>query len=167
MAKRSVKTKVALRITNGLLHVLLNVAFYCIVVFIILKACGAAYDFSYQLFGDVRVDTTNPIERQLVIEKDESTMSVASKLELYKIIDNKYSFYVRAKLTDENILPGTYVVRSDMNYDMILEEITTENSQDTTKKAGNSTSSQATSSKTVKNVDTKDSKDSNDNTDKE
>ncbi len=130
MTKRSVKTKVALRITNGLLHVLLNAVFYCIVILVIVKACGAAYDFSYQLFGDVRVDETNPIERQLVIEKDESTMSVASKLELYKIIENKYSFYVRAKLTDENILPGTYVVRSDMNYDMIFDVITHENLSD-------------------------------------
>lgn len=132
MAKRSVKTKVALRITNGILHLLLNAVFYCIVVFIIVKACGAAYDFSYQLFGDVRVDVVNPVERQLVIEENESTMSVASKLELYKIIKNKYSFYVRAKLTDENILPGTYVVRSDMNYDMIFEVITNESQETTT-----------------------------------
>lgn len=126
MANRSAKTKVALRITNSLLHILLNIAFYSIVVFVIIKACGLAYDFSYQLFGDVPLDETNPIERQIVIEKDESTMSVASKLELYKIIDNKYSFYVRAKLTDEKILPGTYVVSSDMNYDMIFDVITTE-----------------------------------------
>ncbi len=132
MAKRSVKTKVALRVTHGILHVLLNAVFYCIAVFIILKACGVAYDFSYQLFGDVRIDETNPIERQLVIEKDESTMSVASKLELYKIIENKYSFYVRAKLTDENILPGVYVVRSDMNYDMIFDVITNESESSTT-----------------------------------
>ena len=59
-------------------------------------------------------------------------MSVASKLELYKIIENKYSFYVRAKLTDENILPGVYVVRSDMNYDMIFDVITNESESSTT-----------------------------------
>ncbi len=164
MAKRSVKTKVALRITNGVLHVMLNAVFYCIVVFIIVKACSAAYDFSYQLFGDVRVDKTNPIERRLVIEKEESTMSVASKLELYKIIDNKYAFYVRAKLTDENILPGTYVVKSDMNYDMILEVITTENKQSTAKNKEsttnnkNATSNSQASSKASKNAVSIDSK---------
>ena len=157
MAKRSVKTKVVLRITNGLLHIMLNAVFYCIVVFIIVKACSAAYDFSYQLFGDVRVDKTNPIERRLVIEKDESTMSVASKLELYKIIDNKYAFYVRAKLTDENILPGTYVVKSDMNYDMIFEVITTENKQTTATNNKNATSNNAVGSETSK--DSKDNKD--------
>lgn len=154
MANRSVKTKVALRITNSLLHILLNVVFYCIVVFVIIKACGLAYDFSYQLFGDVRVDETNPIERQIVIEKDESTMSVASKLELYKIIDNKYSFYVRAKLTDEKILPGTYVVSSNMNYDMIFDVITTE------------VQSTASASK-KKSSETKKESDSNNNQDKE
>ncbi len=157
MAKRSVKTKVVLRITNGLLHILLNAVFYCIVVFVILKACGAAYDFSYQLFGDVRVDRTNPIERQLVIQKDESTMSVASKLELYKIIENKYSFYVRAKLTDENILPGTYVVRSDMNYDMILEEITTENKQNSTTASNQGNAQTTGNSKVSNNTGAKDS----------
>ena len=163
MAKRSVKTKVALRITNGVLHVMLNAVFYCIVVFIIVKACSLAYNFSYQLFGDVRVDQTNPIERQLVIEKDESTMSVASKLELYNIIKDKYSFYVRAKLTDENILPGTYVVRSDMNYDMIFDVITTETKQSTATNKKNATSTSATSSKASKDVDANDSKDNNDN----
>lgn len=160
MAKRSVKTKVALRITNGLLHVLLNAVFYCIVVFLVVKACSIAYDFSYQLFGDVRVDTTNPVERQLVIEKDESTMSVASKLELYKIIDNKYSFYVRAKLTDESIKPGTYVVRSDMNYDMIFEVITKDSASTTNTQAA---SNKATaSSKPSENSDSENDKSSKD-----
>ena len=130
MAKRSVKTKVALKVTNGVLHILLNVLFYCIVAVVIIKACTITYDFSYQLFGDVAVSEAPGIERQIVVDQHESTMSVASKLELYKLIVNKYSFYVRAKLTNEVIKPGTYIINSAMSYDEIFDVITGETEED-------------------------------------
>lgn len=126
MAKRSTQTKIALKITHGVIHMMLNLLFYCVVVLIMIKACTMAYNFSYQLFGNVTVSEAPGIERQIVVEKNESTMSVASKLELYKLIENKYSFYVRAKLTGEVIKPGTYVVNSAMNYDEIFDIITGE-----------------------------------------
>lgn len=124
MAKRSKKTKVALKVTNSILHLLLNVLFYCLVVLIVIKSCAWTYNFSYQLFGDVRVSDTAGIERQVVISQGDSTMSVASKLELNKLIVNKYSFYLRAKLTDETIQPGIYSINSSMNYDEIFGIIT-------------------------------------------
>ena len=54
-------------------------------------------------------------------------MEVARFLDTKKIIANKYSFYLRAKLTKVNILPGKYKVSSDMDYDRIFKVITTPN----------------------------------------
>ena len=61
----------------------------------------------------------------MTIGKGESTMEVAKILDTKKLIKNKYSFYLRAKLTKQNILPGTYKVSSDMDYDQIFKVITT------------------------------------------
>lgn len=129
MAKRSKKAKVALSITHSILHFLLNVLFYCIVVLIVIRACTFTYDFSYQLFGNVPASEAPGIERQVVISQGDSTMSIASKLELNKLIVNKYSFYVRAKLTNETIQPGIYNINSTMSYDQIFDIITATGSE--------------------------------------
>ncbi len=146
MDDSSMKTRVVLKVTSGILHVLLNIVFYCIVAVVILKACTSAYTFSYEIFGNVTVtDTDHAYERQVVIEDHESTMSVASKLQLYKLVENKYSFYVRAKLANENIKAGTYIISSDMNYDKILEVITnTATAEDSTGQATASPKASAT-----------------------
>lgn len=148
MDDSSMKTRVVLKVTSGILHVLLNIVFYCIVAVVILKTCTSAYTFSYEIFGNVTVtDTDHAYERQVVIEDHESTMSVASKLQLYKLVENKYSFYVRAKLANENIKAGTYIISSDMNYDKILEVITntaTATAEDSTGQATTSPKASAT-----------------------
>jgi len=51
-------------------------------------------------------------------------MNVASKLELNKIIVNKYSFYVKAKLLKHTIMPGTYALNTSMTYNEIFAVIT-------------------------------------------
>jgi len=51
-------------------------------------------------------------------------MEVARKLELYRVITNKYSFYLKTKLQSEVIMPGKYEVNSSMTYDDILDVIT-------------------------------------------
>lgn len=127
MDNRSIGTKIALQITKGVMHVVLNIIFYLLVVMIVIKVCTFTYDFSYQLFGDVSVTQTAEIDREFVINKGESTMSVASKLEKNHLIVDRYSFYVRTKITDQNILPGIYKLNSSMNYDDILEIITGKN----------------------------------------
>ena len=50
-------------------------------------------------------------------------MSIASKLEMNRVIDNKYSFYLRAKLFQSNIKTGKYVVNASMTYGEILDVI--------------------------------------------
>ena len=123
MAKKSAATKVVLDITSMVLHLLLNIIFFIVVIMLVVKFSQVAYDFSYQVFGSVRVSETNGREYELTVSPGESTMRVAAKLEQNRIIVNRFSFFLRAKLMKKNILPGTYQVNASMDYDEIYAVI--------------------------------------------
>ena len=117
--------RIVLSIFGVIIHIFLNIIFYMVIVYLVIKASHYAYDFAYQVFGSVSVTKNSGYTAEVTIGKGESTMEVANMLDAKKIIVNKYSFYLRAKLTKQNILPGTYKVSSDMDYDRIFKVITT------------------------------------------
>lgn len=125
MESRSQTSKLILGISSFVIHVLLNILFYVIVVMLITKYSGVAYDFAYQVFGEVAAAEAGETVKDvtITIKKGESTMSIASKLEMNRVIDNKYSFYLRAKLFQSNIKTGKYVVNASMTYGEILDVI--------------------------------------------
>lgn len=123
MARKNQGTKVVLSLTSTILHLMLTILFYVVVVILIVKGSQLAYQYSYQVFGSVSVDEVNGHDYTLTVSEGESTMNIATKLEQYGIIVNRYTFYVRAKLTKQNILPGTYEVNSTMDYDDIYKII--------------------------------------------
>ena len=125
MESRSQTSKLILGISSFVIHVLLNILFYVIVVMLITKYSGMAYDFAYQVFGEVAAAEAGETVKDvtITIKKGESTMSIASKLEMNRVIDNKYSFYLRAKLFQSNIKTGKYVVNASMTYGEILDVI--------------------------------------------
>jgi UPF0755 protein len=83
-----------------------------------------AFEFTYQLYGPDTVDEAPGREIIFQIKKGESTMDIASKLELNLAIENKYSFYLKTKLQELTIMPGTYIINSSMTYKEILAIIT-------------------------------------------
>lgn len=117
--------RIVLNIFGVVIHIFLNIIFYMVIVYLVIKASHYAYDFAYQVFGSVSVTKNSGYTAEVTIGKGESTMEVANMLDAKKIIVNKHSFYLRAKLTKQNILPGTYKVSSDMDYDQIFKVITT------------------------------------------
>ena len=117
--------RIVLNIFGVVIHIFLNIIFYMVIVYLVIKASHYAYDFAYQVFGSVSVTKNSGYTAEVTIGKGESTMEVANILDAKKVIINKYSFYLRAKLTKQNILPGTYKVSSDMDYDQIFKVITT------------------------------------------
>ncbi len=125
MESRSQTSKLILGISSFVIHVLLNILFYVIVVMLIAKFSGVAYDFAYEVFGEVAAAEAGETVKDvtITIKKGESTMSIASKLEMNRVIDNKYSFYLRAKLFQSNIKTGKYVVNASMTYGEILDVI--------------------------------------------
>jgi len=123
MSSKQANAKLALRITGGVFRFVLNVLFYCVVVVCVITFSKSVYNFSYQVFGDVRVDEEAGREVKIRIKKGDSTMAVARRLEQNKIIMDQYSFYLKAKLNKASVMPGTYIVRSDMTYDEIFAAI--------------------------------------------
>ena len=121
---KSASTSLILKVTNAILRVLLNIIFYTAVVYVIVTASKYVYSFSYQVFGSVPAAEEPGKDIDFQIAKGESTMDIANKLEFNGLIVNKYSFYVKTKLKDYNIYPGTFILNTSMDYDDILTEIT-------------------------------------------
>lgn len=125
MATKSTSVKVTLKISSFILRLLLNIIFYALVVFLVIYTSKTAYEFAYQLYGPDAVDNeSNDRDIVIKINKGDSTMDVASKLELNRAIKNKNSFWVKVKLQNLLIMPGTYELKSSMTYNEILDIIT-------------------------------------------
>lgn len=122
MAKSNT-SKIVLKMTGSVLQVFINIIVYTILILLIVRAGGQAYTFTYRLFGSVRMDTIG-MNVTLQITENDSEMNVASKLELNKVIPDKYSFYVKTKLSKAELQPGEFVVNTSMDYDEILEVLT-------------------------------------------
>ena len=124
MAQKNDSTKIAIDIFSFILHLLLNILFYAIVIFAIYKVGTTAKDFCYQVFGAYTMDEEPGLNMEITIEDGASTMEVASALEQYRLIPNRYSFYLKVQLMKHKILAGTYVLNTAMTYDEILGQIT-------------------------------------------
>ena len=88
-----------------------------------LQSC-ALYDFTYQVFGDVVVEEAPGVNVEITIPEGTSTMELASKLEMNRLVVNRYSFYIKVKLLNYKILAGTYHLNTSMTYDDIINTIT-------------------------------------------
>lgn len=124
MSHKSTSIKMTLKVSSYILRFLLNAVFYIAVVIAVIYVSKAAYDFTYQLYGPVVVDASAEEGIYIKINKGDSTMNVAAKLELNRVIVNKYSFFLKTKLSDQSILAGTYELKASMTYKEILGVIT-------------------------------------------
>lgn len=124
MASSSTSLKLILRISSFILKLLLNLIFFILVIILVIYGSRTAYNFTYRLYGPVSMEEEPGREIPISIKKGETSMEIASKLELNRVIVDKYSFYVKTKLQDDVIKPGTYRVNSSMTYKEILNIIT-------------------------------------------
>lgn len=124
MASSSTTIKITLKISSFILRLLLNIIFFVLVIILVIYGSRTAFNFAYRLYGPVSVDEDPGRDIPIKINKGESSMDVAGKLELNRVIVDKYSFYFKTKLQNKVIMPGTYRVNSSMTYDEILDIIT-------------------------------------------
>ncbi|MDD5900594.1 MAG: hypothetical protein PUC73_06860 [Lachnospiraceae bacterium] len=124
MAKQSQQTKAALDIIGYFLGVLLNLVFYAVVAFGIYYAATNVYEFAYQIVGDRVCEAEPGRDVEIHIEEGESTMDIAEKLYMNKVIVNKYTFYLKVQLFEYKIMQGTFQLNTSMTYDEILDVIT-------------------------------------------
>ncbi len=127
MAAVSKNTKRTMKTIGGVIQLMLNVLFYVLAIIVIMRFSTAAYELSYQVFGNVTVHTSPGIDKVVTIEKGASTMEVADMLEEKGLVVDKYSFWIRAKISvndNHPIMPGYYTLNTSMPYETILEIIT-------------------------------------------
>lgn len=120
----------SLRVIKFILHLLVNVALYLTIIYVAVKAGSVVYDTSYQVFGNKSTVESDGIDVYIKIGQGETTMNVASKLEQNKVIDNKLSFFLHAKLKEYPIMPGIFTLNTSMTYDEIFAVITVPKSEE-------------------------------------
>ena len=120
---KSNTSKIVLKMTGSVLQLFIKIIVYTILILLIVRAGGQAYTFTYRLFGSVRMDTIG-MNVTIQINENESDMNVASKLELNKVIPDKYSFCFKMKLAKAELQPGEFVVNTSMDYDEIIAVLT-------------------------------------------
>lgn len=121
--KKSTSGKLALRLAGAITRFILNIIFYVLVVAAVYKGATFLYNFSYEVFGSVARTEEPGTNVPVQIYRGETTMNIATKLETSLVIVDKYSFYVKTKLKNYDIMPGTYILNTSMDYDEILEII--------------------------------------------
>lgn len=124
MTAKASRAKSIMNIISFMLQLFLNIIFYIIVIMITIHLCTQAEAFTYQIFGNEVVEAAPGRDVTIEIKSGDSTFDVSRKLEINRIIVNKYSFYVKAKLTKQVIMPGKYILNTSMNYDEIFRVIT-------------------------------------------
>ena len=79
--------------------------------FIIVALAGKAYSEGYGLFVQKGMDDIGSAHSEMVTDLD--------------LISSRYAFAIKAKLSgyDDAILPGTYVLSSDMTMEEMLEKL--------------------------------------------
>ncbi|MBO4485334.1 MAG: endolytic transglycosylase MltG [Lachnospiraceae bacterium] len=124
--KETIKTGQVIRNSaNGITRLLIDFLFYTLVILAVIRFSQYGYNFCYQLFGSVAVDKEGEgTEVEFFIQSGDSTKEVAGKLMREGLIVDNYSFYAKSLLSKSNIQPGTYILRSDMDYETILKIIT-------------------------------------------
>ncbi len=125
MGKKKKKSKAGhyvISMSNDIIRLLIDILFYVLVAVAIIQLSRYAKSFCYQVFGNVQVDDyEHGVEKDILIELGDSTRDVGKRLEREGIIVNELSFYVKVKINKLNIMPGTYKLRTDMNYNEILD----------------------------------------------
>jgi cell division protein YceG involved in septum cleavage len=101
-----------------------------ICVFIIIAWAGRAYTEGYGLFVQKSLDSPGDVqahsEMVTISEEDAaSALKVGRILENMDLISSRYSFALKARLTgySHSILPGDYILSSDMTMEEMLEKL--------------------------------------------
>lgn len=104
-------------------QIVLNILFYVFVVFIIITGANKAFDFTYQIYGPVSVSEKPGKEKEVEIKKGTSAFQIADELYDNNLIKNKYSFFIRLKLSERTIVPNKYKLSTAMTYEEIIDNI--------------------------------------------
>lgn len=126
MRRSSKELSNALNVLSGVLQTVVVIIFYLLVIVGVKNGVTAAYQFSYEIFGNVSAEAAPGRNVEVVIGTTDSK-KVAKLLQEKGVIANEYSFLLREKLSKTKshpIEPGVYVLNTSMNYEEILNVLT-------------------------------------------
>lgn len=108
---------------GGFAKMLLRILVAGVIIYVIFTLSIRAYDFGYQVFADVPVDTGSGRMVSVIITQDMDVRDTAKLLEKRGLIENARVFEVQEKLSEYSggIRPGTYELNTAMNVSQMLE----------------------------------------------
>lgn len=120
--------RITLNSFRYLLSLCVNILVFTLVVYGVGQICISGYYFCYEIFGSVVVEEAPGTDKEFVVQPDKDMLQIAKQLEQEGLIVDCYSFYIRTQLMDSGdfvLSPGTYVLNTSMDYEEIIEQITT------------------------------------------
>ena len=99
----------------------INIVIYAVAIFVLIRVGTIAYDFSYEVFGEPVVSEYADEEVRIEVVSGDGGKSVAAKLKDAGVIDNEMAFVIKARLSNANLMPGTYIVKGNMSADDMIE----------------------------------------------
>ena len=97
-----------------------NIIIYVVAIFVLFRVGAFAYDFSYEVFGEPVVSQYADEEVRIEIQSGDGSQTVAKKLKDAGVINSEWAFILKSRLSDANLMPGTYVVKASMSADDMI-----------------------------------------------
>lgn len=109
------------KIISAILGLGVNIIIYVVAIFVLFRVGAFAYDFSYEVFGEPVVSQYADEEVRIEIQSGDGSQTVAKKLKDAGVINSEWAFILKSRLSDANLMPGTYVVKANMSADDMIE----------------------------------------------
>ncbi len=108
------------KIISTILGLGVNIIIYVVAIFVLFRVGVFAYDFSYEVFGEPVVSQYADEEVRIEIQSGDGSQTVAKKLKDAGVINSEWAFILKSRLSDANLMPGTYVVKASMSADDMI-----------------------------------------------
>ena len=108
------------KIISTILGLGVNIIIYVVAIFVLFRVGAFAYDFSYEVFGEPVVSQYADEEVRIEIQSGDGSQTVAKKQKDAGEINSEWAFILKSRLSDANLMPGTYVVKASMSADDMI-----------------------------------------------
>ncbi len=122
-------SKMVLNILSSSLNVLVMV----LILFVLLKAGGIAYDLGYRVFTEPAMEASPGRDVAVRVEKDMSGLELGSMLEEKRLVDNGFLFAIQLGLSayGDKVKAGTYTLNTSQDAGQIIRLLAGEGAEDT------------------------------------
>ncbi len=122
-------SKMALSILSSSLNILVMV----LILFVLLKAGGIAYDMGYRVFTEPAMDVSPGRDVAVRVEKGMSSLELGSRLEEKRLVDNGLLFTIQLRLSAyaDKLKEGTYTLNTSQTAEEMIQVLAGEGAEDT------------------------------------